>query len=149
MKPASIRGPIFVIAPTVPRRVPIGGAVRSGELRMRARDAGSDCRASGVRQLTQKETDKRSPHRHDAGTDRTSESSGLAEAESFFTCVRSRSGQLSGSNPRLANDRVNSSLNAGRREYVWRRPAAHVESSASRPFGATATHDATRRAAWP
>ena len=57
--------------------------------------------------------------------------------------------QVSGANPRLANARVNSSLNAERREYCCRRSATHFESSASRPFGANARHDATSKAAWP
>ena len=37
MKPASIRGPIFVSASNVPRSVPIRGAVRGGRLKMSAR----------------------------------------------------------------------------------------------------------------
>ncbi len=55
---------------------------------------------------------KRWPHRHRCGTKRTSGSRGRAEAESCFNCARSRPGQLTGANPRLANARVNSSLNA-------------------------------------
>ena len=57
--------------------------------------------------------------------------------------------QVSGATPRLANARVNSSLNAERREYCCRRSATHFESSASRLVGANARHEATRRAAWP
>ena len=55
----------------------------------------------------------------------------------------------SAATPRLANARVNSSLNAERREYCCRRSATHFESSASRLVGANARHEATRRAAWP
>ena len=61
MKPASIRGPIFVSASTVPRSVPIRGAVRGGRLKMSARDAAGLLRLSHqrVHQLTQHEAEKR------------------------------------------------------------------------------------------
>ena len=38
VKPASIRGPFFVSASTVPRSVPIRGAARGGRLKMSAHD---------------------------------------------------------------------------------------------------------------
>ena len=96
VKPASIRGPIFVSASTVPRSVPIRGAARVLGLTHQR-----------VHQLTQNEAKKRWPHRQRCGTKRTSGSRGRAEA-----CARLRSRQLTGANPRLANGRVNSSLNA-------------------------------------
>jgi len=63
--------------------------------------------------------------------------------------ARRRARQVSGANPRLANACAGSSLNAERREYRCRSSDTHWESPASGPFGATARHDATRRAAWP
>ena len=61
MKPASIRGPIFVPASTEPRSVPIRGAVRDGRLKMSARDAARLFGLSHqrVHQLTQNEPEKR------------------------------------------------------------------------------------------
>ena len=49
--------------------------------------------------------------------------------------------------PRLSHARANSSLNAWRRQYCWRRSVAHLRISAARLLGAKAMHDATSSAA--
>ncbi len=61
VKPASIRGPFFVSASTVPRSVPIRGAARGGRLKMSARDAARLLGLSHqrVHQLTQNEAEER------------------------------------------------------------------------------------------
>ncbi len=96
VKPASNPRTVLFFASTVPRSVPIRGAARVLGLTHQR-----------VHQLTQNEAKKRWPHRQRCGTERTSGSRGRAEA-----CARLRSRQLTGANPRLANARVTSSLNA-------------------------------------
>ncbi len=68
-------------ASTVPRSVPIRGAVR--------------LRTAGEERVTRTWLEFR----------------GRAEAESFFSCARLKSRQLTGANRRLENAPVNSSLN--------------------------------------